>query len=717
MAGSMLVSVTGQQRSPGPVRWTEARLRGVAVVVVIGWLLAVVVTGYGRYRFSQVMHRAEDSGAEYAAYLVLTAVSLSIGVFLVYRSPRNLCGWLLVASVLLFTLDGVASEYGSLDVRAHVPAFGAGTVVELDAWAAMPEFGLIALLALLFPTGGPPSRRWRPFGWASALIYAATWGLRTVSPGRSPSGYFDGLPGRRNPWAAFGPDSGWAALGHGLVLATMGCLLLSVASLGWRFRRADRLTRLQIAWPALVLGVSLALIAGAILSDAAGLKGLRDALSNVSEVGVLFALPVAVALALARYRLYDVERLAAATLVYAVLTFAVVATYGGVSVALAGLATDGRRDPVVVSIATLAAAALVRPARRWLQTAVDRRFRRRSHAALRRIERLTAEMAQRAVRPQEVRAVLADALEDPGLRLSLWVPSRAAFLDTGPGAVTEPVADPGRRSQLIERDGAALARIDYNPVVVEPSRLAAIVQASRLALENARLQLEIDVQLEEVRASRQRIVAAAYEERRRLERDLHDGAQQRLVALALSLRVAQARLARYPEAVAALDEGAAELTAAVAELRELARGLHPATLTEEGLAAAIESLARRTPLPVGVTAQDCRFPAALEAAAYFVTAESLANVVKHANAGRADVCICCVEGWLQIEVRDDGNGRVDMAAGSGLRGLADRVDALGGRMDTIGLPGRGTTVRAALPVAAASAAEEARPVSPPMAPA
>jgi signal transduction histidine kinase len=224
-------------------------------------------------------------------------------------------------------------------------------------------------------------------------------------------------------------------------------------------------------------------------------------------------------------------------------------------------------------------------------------------------------------------------------------------------------------------------------------------EADLVAEENVRLDAELQARLDDLRESRARIVQAGDAARRKLERDLHDGAQQRLVGLALDLRLAREKLEEDPGAAAAmLDEASAELARATEELRELARGIHPAVLSDRGLAAAVESLAKRAPLPVQIDASlDERLPEAVEAAAYFVVAEALTNVVRHSGADRAEVGIHRDNGRLRVEVRDDGAGGAD-GAGSGLRGLADRVAALDGRLRVEDPAGGGTVVRAEIPL-------------------
>ena len=214
-------------------------------------------------------------------------------------------------------------------------------------------------------------------------------------------------------------------------------------------------------------------------------------------------------------------------------------------------------------------------------------------------------------------------------------------------------------------------------------------------MENERLAAQVRAQLEEVRASRARIVEAGDAERRRVERDLHDGAQQRLVALAVRLQVAKATALGASDL---LDEATAELQTAIAEVRDLARGIHPPILTEAGLGAAIEALAERAAQPVTVDVTEARYPATIEATAYFVVAEALTNVARHADATQVHVMTSEQDGQLIVVVQDDGQGGVDPSVGSGLRGLQDRLAAAGGTLTVSSPVGLGTTIRAAIPI-------------------
>jgi signal transduction histidine kinase len=303
--------------------------------------------------------------------------------------------------------------------------------------------------------------------------------------------------------------------------------------------------------------------------------------------------------------------------------------------------------------------------------------------------------------PGDIRDELARALGDPGLALGFPIGSAGAYLDVDGRPLVLPAPD-GRTTTELKRDREVVAVLVHDRALDEdPGLVEAAGTAAMFAIDNARLQVELRSQLEEVRASRSRIVEAGDAERRKVERDLHDGAQQRLATLALALRLARDRagLSEDPELTRLLDDASTELNSALQELRELARGIHPAILTEEGLAAAVESLANRSPIPVRVDVAPNRYPTAVEATAYFVVCEALANVFKHAAASGVTVRAEHVEGELRIEVADDGRGGADPAVGSGLRGLADRVSASGGSLRFESPNGRGTIVVAEIPCA------------------
>jgi signal transduction histidine kinase len=303
---------------------------------------------------------------------------------------------------------------------------------------------------------------------------------------------------------------------------------------------------------------------------------------------------------------------------------------------------------------------------------------------------------------REIRDALAAALGDPDLALTYWLPDGERWVDARGHAVPDPTKLGDVATTMVRHEGAPVAALVHHPRLKEhPELLETVGAAAGLALVNQRLDAALRARVEELQTSRARIVEAGYAARRQLERDLHDGAQQRLVALSLDLRLARGRVESDPAAAAELlDSSIAELAHATDELRELARGIHPAVLTDRGLGPALEALATRAPLPVelGDVPAD-RLPEPVEAAAYFVVAEALTNVAKYANATHAEVTVARSNGRLLVEIRDDGVGGADPSAGSGLRGLADRVAALDGALDVSSPAGSGTVVHAEVPCA------------------
>jgi signal transduction histidine kinase len=315
------------------------------------------------------------------------------------------------------------------------------------------------------------------------------------------------------------------------------------------------------------------------------------------------------------------------------------------------------------------------------------------------VGKLIARMGEEPRRGQ-LRDELAGALGDPTIELVFWLPDGERFVDARGRTMELPAAGAGRGVTRIERDGELVAAIVHDALSFE-RELDAIGAAAAIALENERLDAELRAKVAELRDSRARMLRIGLEERRRLERDLHDGAQQRLVSMALEMRLARDKMRDDPDgAERMLDGASAELESAMEELRELARGIHPAVLTDRGLDAALETLARRAPLPVELNRDDHeRLPEAIELAAYFVVAEALTNVAKYANATHATVHVEQNNGKLLVEVADDGMGGADPRAGSGLRGLADRLAVIEGRLEIHSPPGGGTTIRARIPCA------------------
>jgi signal transduction histidine kinase len=299
----------------------------------------------------------------------------------------------------------------------------------------------------------------------------------------------------------------------------------------------------------------------------------------------------------------------------------------------------------------------------------------------------------------ELRDALAETLGDPSLSIAFWLPDAGRFVDAGGRSLDLPAAGSDRSATMIEHNGRRVAALIHDPALRdEPELVRGVGAAASLALENERLEAELHVQVERLRDSRERLVAVGHAERRRLERDLHDGAQQRFVALALRLRLARTQLPDDAPPAALLDGAIEELAVGLRELRELARGIHPAILTDQGLDAAVRGLVARTPTPVNVLAiPSHRLPPTVETAAYFVIAEALTNVAKYARAHSITVKVVHENGDAVVEVRDDGVGGADPSTGSGLRGLSERIAALDGELELDSPSGQGTTLRARLP--------------------
>jgi signal transduction histidine kinase len=302
----------------------------------------------------------------------------------------------------------------------------------------------------------------------------------------------------------------------------------------------------------------------------------------------------------------------------------------------------------------------------------------------------------------DLREALARALGDPSLELAYWVPAGGRYVDAGGQPVELPNPESERKATVVERQGEPIAALIHDPALAENSELVqSVCAAAALTLENARLQAELRARLAELQASRARLVTATDGERRRIERDLHDGTQQRLVSIAMALGLAESKLAADRPAVEpVLREARDALAVALAELRELTQGIRPAILVERGLGAALDDLSRRAALPVRLdVALSGRLPEQVEGAAYFVASEALANAAKHSHASELRLTAARQGPLLLLEVADDGIGGAGAGAGSGLRGLADRVEALGGRLTVSSPPGRGTTLRAEIPCA------------------
>jgi signal transduction histidine kinase len=449
----------------------------------------------------------------------------------------------------------------------------------------------------------------------------------------------------------------------------------------WTFAAATLVLPLQLGW--LLLGADNHARDG--LAVTASARGARVFDRAATGLGLLLV-PLLVLVLARRWRHASVRlRVAIAPVLWA--------GAGAVALALLMLADDAAGNPLGAAPAVLFDLGLAGVALAFVVGVLRARLARSA------VAELVVDLA-RATAPGDLRDALARALRDPSLVVAYWLPDRGRYVDAEGRPFELPAESEARAVSMVERERRTIAALVHDPELCEERELVeAVCAAAALALENERLQAELRARLEELRASRVRIVAAADEERRRIERNLHDGTQQRLVSISMALGLAQARLEKDPAAAGAVfGEARQGLSAALEELRELSHGIHPAVLTDRGLSAALQELTLHAAVPVQLAVDGTgRLPEPVEAAAYYVVSEALANMAKYAHATSAQVRMERVDGKIVLEVADDGIGGADASRGSGLRGLSDRVEALGGRLSFSSPPRQGTIVRAQIP--------------------
>jgi signal transduction histidine kinase len=653
------------------------------------WLAAVAVLGLAA--FAVVLNALAgdhgDPGWETVLVLLVVLPSLSLGLLIALRRPGHRMALPLFANAAVVALAGVAAGYATyavLEQPGALPGAEWAVLWDQDAWPLL--FAPVAAIAFLFPDGHLPSTRWRPVAFGVVATFVLT--LAVVSLDSDP---FDApYQAVDNPLPAV-PGIAW--LWPIVLLGGIASLVAAVWAVRVRFRRAAGLERLQLKWIAYVSSLIPVTLLACLAFPLTG--------AHIDEEGAAFAIllalmlggvPAAVGVAVLRYRLYDIDRLINRTLVYGVLTLLLAATYAGAALLLGTALGSG--SSWATAGATLLVAAAFRPLRARVQDAVDRRFSRARYDARRRIAAFLEDLRAGHAVPEQIEPLLREVLDDPGLELRFWLPESELYVDAH-GIAADDSPGEGRLRTPVTRGGAPVALVLHEPVDEErPQLLAEAVGAAGLALEIVRLRVELRRQLDEVEASRARIVSASYAERRRIERDLHDGAQQRLVYVGLALRHAQKELGSRSDGP--LDEAVTQIARAIEELRELARGVRPHQL-DGGLAPALRELAARAPLPVDIEATGERFPEDVEAAAYFIASEGLTNAAKHASASGVRLRAERLNGHLVISVMDDGVGGAAASAGSGLRGLTDRVEAQGGTFRLESVDGRGTTIVAELP--------------------
>lgn len=554
------------------------------------------------------------------------------------------------------------------------------TVVAVLDESAWWLFAAIALLMLYFPDGHLPGRRWSAFPGlivGTALVTSVT-GAWAKEPLGEPMQH---LP---RPWGVYPWPAELASVVCNLGLVALG--IAAGASLVVRFSRASGRERLQLKW------LSLAGLAIALYPVACGLEiwitGETDVFAGVMGGLALVALPVTVAVAMLRHDLYDVDRVLADTISYAVVVVLLVATYILAALAL-GLML-GRDSAPAAAGATAICALVLAPLRTRLRRSVDQRLFPPRRAALQAIEDLQHRVHTQGAQPEELESVLRTALRDPQLRVGMLVPGAAGFVDASGLSVPDTGLVP------ITLGGVQIGVLCGSDIT-GPGVLRLVASECASLVEVSRLRAELAGALREVEASRTRLIQVGDAERRRLERDLHDGAQQRLVSLGMAMRVAQRQL---PQGVVdvneLLDQGVTELATAIAELRQIAHGLRPTSL-DDGLHAALTALTGKLPIPVHLDVVSEPLDDDVATTAYFVAAEAITNAAKYADSSAINVRVAQCAAGVEVKVQDDGVGGAAPRTGSGLAGLADRVAALGGSLVMTSPVGAGTTIEAVLP--------------------
>jgi signal transduction histidine kinase len=659
------------------------RRRTTVIAVSVSCALTLTATASALV-FDRLLTDADRSdlsqfGPEAVPFIAALVSAMVVGAVLAVRRTEHPVGWLFLAQGGSIALSGFLDGYGAYGAMVRDDALPAAELAAvIGGGMFISWFVLVALILHLTPTGRPLSRRWGRIAAATVALGIAWFAIRLVSPDATQPP----LDSISNPIAVLPESLEWPVRGLRWVVSVMTSagLVAAGVSLLVRFRRSTGMERRRLLWLAIVV-VPLPIYIAVSFAAAPD----HQLVLAFATGGFISLIPVAAGLSIAKYHLYDVDQILSRAVTYLLVSCILALTFGAVVVATGRLIGDRAGSTLPAVLGTLAAVAAAAPAYRSLQDAIDRRFNRRRYDAVRMVREYV-----RAPSVQSVESVLQTALATSSLRVAYWVSSRQQWVtEDGRQVATQP------DEMQIHRHGELVARIAYDRDAVDPAVAEAATAEATPELVSAGLRAAISLQLAEVRESRRRIAAAQLAERRRIERDLHDGAQQRLLALALEMQAAQVNggTGRLREAAAT---SVTELRTAVAELRELANGLHPAVLSDSGLAAALDDLASRLPLPVEVRAPARRFSSQIESTAWFIACEAISNAVKHAGAAKIDVNVSAMNGTLTLTVSDNGTGEVD-PRGAGLRGIADRAEAVGGTVTVRTQPGGGTSVIGTLP--------------------
>jgi signal transduction histidine kinase len=673
-------------------RWVAGGVAAVSVALILGGLALAYVdrhlvpAGLSGWDFSDVFGQVTN-----------LAVPV-VGFVLVSRRPANRIGWLFLAAGLGLGL-AFSRQYALRVLVAAPGSWPAGRVFGwLSNWIWVIPIAMLAFVFLLFPTGQLRSRRWRPAAWFVGGVFM----LAAVDLLVEATRFW------RHPFTSFGVTGNPPDLTVSLVFMA-AALAVSVAALVVKFARSAGEERLQLKWfAAAAVLVVVTFIPGFLVS----FLGNSVALTVLNNLAFL-CLWVAVAIAVLKYRLYDIDLVISKAVLYGSLAVFITAVYAALVVGVGTLAGN-QRSPLLAALAAAVVAVAFLPVRQRAGRLANRVVYGRRATPYQVLSqfarRIGGTYSSEDVLPQMAQIVAAGTGAD---HVVVWLrvggelrpeASSGGSLDLAPLPVDGqaiPSLPDADMSVPVVHQGELLGAISIRMPKDEPLRpageqlVADVASQAGLVLSNAGL-------IEDLRASRQRLVTAQDEERRRLERNLHDGAQQDLVALAIKVRLADMTVDQDPaQARQILGEVQTDTAGALENLRDLARGIYPPLLADLGLAAALNAQASKSPVPVAVEADGIgRFPGDTEAAVYFCCLEALQNTTKYGHASNARICLQAQNGTLQFTVSDDGTGydTRHTPMGSGLRNMADRLAALGGRLEVQSAPSQGTTITGHLPV-------------------
>ena len=604
--------------------------------------------------------------------LVLMASPVTLGCLLDRRAPRSPVGaalaWVGAAPAAVFAVE----DWGA-SARSSQPWPAAEILYHVQQGAWVWNVAGFAALCLVFPDGLLPGRRWHGVVWGAVAAGVYLNAAQAVI----------GLPGAGKPVTL--PLPAVVVIG---VIGFAGCLAAlgsAVASLVVHHRHGDARTRQQLHW--LVLGagtVPLLLALGWVLQAFGATPG-------VAYVGLFVAMlvvvPVTVAVAVLRYDLFDVDRLLGSSLAWVLTTLASATVFAAVVLVGSRLGGDSRLG---VTGAAFVTALLLLPLHRRIHDTVGRVVDHDRYVVEARVRQFVRDVRDGAAEPEQAEDVFRAVLGDPDLRLLLRLPGSAAYVDLSGTAVSPP----GGAGQVpLASGGTEVGVIVLGaPTARRLRRARDVARAARLPIEVSRLRLQLREALRDVSSSRARLVEVTSAERRRLERDLHDGAQQQIVAVGMRLRSVQRRLPFDSPEHADVDAAVESLEATIAELRRLAHGVRPSGL-DDGLAAALQALVSDAPLPVQLSVAEQATSDVVASTAYFVVAEAYANALKHARAKTLSIMVGGDDRRLSIEVADDGVG----GAAGGLVSVRDRIASLGGELTVVSPAGAGTRVLVEIP--------------------